>query len=418
MLKSFIEVAPESHFPIQNLPYGAYMTPDGETHLCTAIGEQLVDLFELDESGLIDGPLLGGQMIFQDSTLNYFMSMGKEAWMEARATLQALLSSSNPILRDDPVLRERVFKDRHSARMMLPVQIGDYTDFYSSEQHARNVGSMFRDPENALLPNWKHLPVGYHGRASSIVISGTDLHRPKGQVMDQDSEQPAFKASERVDFELEMGFFTGPGNTLGNPITVDQAEDHIFGLALLNDWSARDIQKWEYQPLGPFLAKNWATTISPWIVTMEALSPFKIPLGKQTPEPLVYLKEKAPSSYDIHLEVSLKSKKLDRPFTLCSTNYREVYWSMAQQLAHHTVTGCNVQPGDLYGSGTISGAEKNSYGSMLELAWNGADPVELPSGEIRSFLEDGDEVILSAYADANEYRIGFGEARGTILPPL
>ena len=416
MLTSFIDVSPDSHFPIQNLPYGAFETSEGEIHLCSAIGDYVIDLYVLDETGFFDGPLLSNQFVFQDSTLNYFMSLGKPAWQEARKTLQSLLSADNHNLRDDHGFREQLFIPQEEVNMVLPVQIGDYTDFYSSEQHARNVGTMFRDPENALLPNWKHLPVGYHGRASSIVISGTDLHRPKGQIIPKNSEQPVFKPSENLDFELEVGFLTGPGNKLGNSISVDDAEDHIFGLVLVNDWSARDIQKWEYQPLGPFLAKSWATSVSPWIITMEALEPFRTPCPEQSPKPLAYLHQENRTTFDINLEVSLKTEKLSEPYKLCSSNFKNLYWTIAQQLAHQTVSGCNVQPGDLYASGTISGPTEDSYGSMLELAWKGTKPIELPSGEERAFIEDGDEVIMTGFAQGKEFRIGFGEVRGRILP--
>ncbi len=418
MLKSFIEVDSDSHFPIQNLPYGAYETEQGDIHLCSAIGEYIVDLFVLDEEGLFDGPELNNQYAFQDSSLNYFMSLGKPAWMEARNTVQSLLSADSEILRDDALLRQRVFKKRNSVELVMPVQIGDYTDFYSSEQHARNVGSMFRDPDNALLPNWKHLPVGYHGRASSIVLSGTDLCRPKGQTIPNDSEQPIFGPSQKLDFELEMGFLTGPGNKLGHSISVHEAEEHIFGLVLVNDWSARDIQKWEYQPLGPFLAKSWATSISPWIVTMEALEPFRMACPEQNPQPLDYLHQTTRTTFDIQLEVHLKTEKLKQPHRICSTNFKHLYWTMAQQLAHQTVAGCNVQPGDLYASGTISGNEDDSYGSMLELTWNGTSPLTLPSGEKRSFLEDEDKVIMTGYAKGDGFKIGFGEVAGKILPAI
>src|SRR5690554_3933973 len=284
LLKSFIEVESTSHFPIQNLPYGAFETTDGEIHLCSAIGDYIIDLFVLDEEGLFDSPALKNQYVFQDSSLNYFMSLGKSVWHEARMKLQELLSEDNPTLRDNEALRERVFVLQDDVDLILPVQIGDYTDFYSSEQHAFNVGKMFRGEENALMPNWKHLPVGYHGRASSVVISGTDLYRPKGQTIPNDSDTPVFGPSKLLDFELEMGFFSGPGNELGDPVDVNEAEDHVFGLVLVNDWSARDIQKWEYQPLGPFLAKNWATSISPWIIPLEALEPFRIDCKPQDPK--------------------------------------------------------------------------------------------------------------------------------------
>ncbi|MEX0608074.1 MAG: fumarylacetoacetase [Balneolaceae bacterium] len=416
MLKSFIEVPADSHFPIQNLPYSAFKTEDGEIHLCSAIGEYIIDLFVLDEEGLFDGPELRSQFAFQDSTLNFFMGMGKSAWSEARKSLQSLLSEENPALRDNDALRNRVFHSISEVELVLPVEIGDYTDFYSSEQHARNVGTMFRDPENALMPNWKHLPVGYHGRASSVVISGTDLHRPKGQTIPKDSDTPVFGPCKLLDFELEMGFFSGPGNMLGDTIPINEAEDHIFGLSLVNDWSARDIQKWEYQPLGPFLAKNWATSISPWIITTEALEPFRIKSPEQNPEPLEYLQQKNRSTFDIQLEVFLKSEKMDDAYKICTSNFKNLYWTMAQQLAHHSITGCNIQPGDLYASGTISGPTENSYGSMLELAWKGTKPIKLPNGEERKFIQDGDEVMMAGFAEGDGYRIGFGEVKGKILP--
>ncbi|MCP9291118.1 fumarylacetoacetase [Gracilimonas sediminicola] len=418
MLKSFIEVDADSHFPIQNLPYGAYETEQGEIHLCSAIGEYIIDLFALDEEGLFDGPVLNNQYAFQDSTLNYFMSLGKSAWTEARETLQSLLYANNETLRDDALLRQRVFKKRDDVRLVMPVQIGDYTDFYSSEQHARNVGSMFRDPDNALLPNWKHLPVGYHGRASSIVLSGTDIHRPKGQTKPDNTDQPIFGPSQKLDFELEMGFLTGSGNKLGHNIPVQEAEDHIFGLVLVNDWSARDIQKWEYQPLGPFLAKSWATSVSPWIITMEALEPFRTVCPQQDHKPLDYLNQPDRTTFDIQLDVFLKTENQSKPHRICSTNFKHLYWTMAQQLAHQTVSGCNVKPGDLYASGTISGPEADSYGSMLELTRNGTHPLTLPSGEGRSFLEDGDEVIMSGFAQGEGFKVGFGEVTGKILPAI
>lgn len=416
MQSSFIDVKEDSHFPIQNLPYSAYRTESDEIHLCSAIGDYLIDLFILDEAGLFDGPLLDGQFAFQDSSLNYFMSLGKEAWQEARATLQALLSDSNDILREDDLLRDRVFVPIDSAEMVLPMQIGDYTDFYSSEQHAFNIGTMFRGPDNALMPNWKHLPVGYHGRASSIILSGEDIHRPKGQILPADSETPVYDACKLLDFELEMGFVAGVGNKLGTRIDVNEAEDHIFGLVLVNDWSARDIQKWEYQPLGPFLAKNFATSISPWIVSLDALEPFRIPCEDQDPKPLEYLDQKNRSTFDITLEVAIQGEKMKQPQTVCRSNYKNLYWTMSQQLAHQTVTGCNVQPGDLYASGTISGKTEDSYGSMLELAWRGTKPISLNNEEERTFLQDGDRVVMTGYAEGDGYRIGFGKVDTRILP--
>ena len=417
-LTSFIDVDSDSHFPIQNLPYGvAESKSSGEHFICTAIGDYVVNLAELESAGLFDGPELGGQNVFQGDTLNDFMGMGRSVWTEARSTISSLLSADKSTLRDDEELREKVLIPMDDVTMKLPVEIGDYTDFYSSEPHATNVGTMFRGPENALKPNWKHLPVGYHGRASSIVVSGTELHRPKGQILPPDSDDtPIFDACKLCDFELEMGFLTGPGNELGEPIPVNEAEDHIFGLMLVNDWSARDIQKWEYVPLGPFLAKNWATTVSPWIVTLDALEPFRTAGPEQDPEPLPYLQSEGDWTFDINLDVYLQGEEMDEPHQICASNAKNLYWNVAQQLAHQTITGCNVRPGDLYASGTISGESEDSYGSMLELSWKGENPLQFPNGEDRTFLEDGDTVTMTGYADTDDYRIGFGEVTGKVLP--
>lgn len=415
-LQSFIDVEADSHFPIQNLPYGVCRPKSGgKIFTCTAIGKYVLNLTELEKAGVFDGPNLDGKRVFEESTLNKFMSLGREAWLEARTVISNLLSADEPTLRDNESLRSKVLVHQDEVEMLLPVDIGDYTDFYSSEQHAFNVGTMFRGPENALKPNWKHLPVGYHGRASSVVVSGTDLHRPQGQILDEDGETPIFHASKLLDFELEMGFLTGPGNALGDPISVSKAKDHIFGLMLVNDWSARDIQKWEYQPLGPFLAKNWATSVSPWIVTLDALEPFKTTGPEQEPKPLPYLQTKE-GWYDINLDVYLQGENMDEPHKVAASNYRNLYWSMQQQLAHQTITGCNVKPGDLYASGTISGETEDSYGSMLELSWKGEKPLKFPNGEERTFIRDGDTVTMTGYAQGEGYRVGFGEVTGKILP--
>lgn len=417
-LKSFIEVKPDSHFPIQNLPYGVARPKNGgEVFICTAIGDFVVNLAELSAAGVFDGPELDGKRVFSESTLNNFMALGHKAWAEARTYISNLLDANEPSLRDNESLKKRVITPMKEVEMLLPMDIGDYTDFYSSEPHATNVGTMFRGPENALKPNWKHLPVGYHGRASSVVVSGTDLHRPQGQVLPPDSnDTPVFGASQRLDFELEMGFVTGQGNALGEPIPVSQAHKHIFGMMLVNDWSARDIQKWEYVPLGPFLAKNWATSVSPWIVPLAALEPFRIEGPEQTnPEPLPYLKTNDNWTFDITLEVTLQGEGMDKPHKICGSNAKNLYWNICQQLAHQTITGCNVQPGDLYASGTISGEDEDSYGSLLELSWNGEKPLKL-NGEERIFLEDGDRVTMTGYTESGDYRIGFGEVTGKILP--
>ncbi len=415
-LKSFIDVDSESHFPIQNLPYGVCRpNSGGKVFICTAIGDYVVNLDILEEDGVFDGPELDGKRVFNESSLNKFMALGHKAWAEARATISNLLDADEPTLRDNESLRNQVILPMNEVEMMMPVQVGDYTDFYSSEQHATNVGTMFRGPENALKPNWKHLPVGYHGRASSIVISGTELHRPQGQTNPNSQEKPVFGPCKLLDFELEVGFITGQGNALGEPISVKNAKEHIFGMVLVNDWSARDIQKWEYVPLGPFLAKNWATSISPWIVPLDALEPFQTDGPEQIPEPLPYLQSKD-GWYDIELEVNLQGEKMDEPHRICHTNYKNLYWSMNQQLAHQTITGCNVQPGDLYASGTISGENEAEYGSMLELSWKGEKPLQFPNGEERTFIEDGDTVTLTGFGQADGYRVGFGDVSGKILP--
>lgn len=417
-MESFIDVSPDSHFPIQNLPYGVCRPKNGgEAFIGTAIGDYVLNLAELEAAGVFDGPELDGKRVFRELTLNKFMSLGHKAWAEARSTIRTLLDADEPSLRDNQSLRERVLIPQENVEMMRPVDIGDYTDFYSSEQHAINVGTMFRGADNALKPNWKHLPVGYHGRSSSVVISGTDLHRPRGQILPPGSEDtPVFEASKLLDFELELGFFTGPGNSLGDPLSIKEAHNHIFGFVLVNDWSARDIQKWEYEPLGPFLAKNWATSISPWVVPLAALEPFRIKGPEQNPEPLPYLRSEENWNFDINLEVYLQSEKMKTSHKVSATNAKNLYWNCSQLLAHQSITGCNIQPGDLYASGTISGRDEDSYGSMLELSWKGEKPLEFPNGEQRTFLEDGDRVTMTGYARADGYRVGFGEVTGKVLP--
>jgi fumarylacetoacetase len=376
-----------------------------------AIGDFVLDLSVLSEAGL-----LSSYDVFAEPSLNAFMACGPQAWGEVRATLQYLLDEETPTLRGNRRLRERALIPMQDVTMHLPVAVGDYTDFYSSKQHASNVGSIFRDKNNPLLPNWLHLPVAYHGRASSLVVSGTPIRRPRGQTKRPDETTPRFGPSRELDFELEIGYFIGQGNNLGEPIPVTQADRHLFGLVLVNDWSARDVQRWEYVPLGPFLAKNFGTSISPWVVPFAALQPFRFAGPKQDPAPLPYLQSDEASAYDISLEVKLQTTAMAEAHTISRTNFREMYWSINQQVAHHTVTGCNLRLGDLLASGTLSGNEKNSYGSLLELAWAGQEPIELPTGERRSFLEDGDTVILTGYAQGDGYRIGLGEVRGKILP--
>ncbi|KAM4748576.1 fumarylacetoacetase [Rhinophrynus dorsalis] len=413
---SFIPVEANSDFPIQNLPYGIFSTQDEPRHrIGVAIGDQILDLSVI--SHLFTGPFMSGnQDVLKQPVLNNFMALGHNAWRETRQVLQRLLSSSEPLLRDNQELRARAFVPQSKASLHLPANIGDYTDFYSSKDHATNVGIMFRGKDNALMPNWLHLPVGYHGRASSVVVSGTPVRRPNGQTRPSDDKPPIFGACKLLDFELEMAFFVGPGNPLGKPIPIHKADEHIFGMVLMNDWSARDIQKWEYVPLGPFLSKNFATTISPWVVPMEALMPFVLPNPVQDPLPLPYLQDDMNYTFDINLGVSLKGEEIKEPVSICRSNFKHIYWTMKQQLAHHTVTGCNLQPGDLLGSGTISGPDPGSFGSMLELSWRGSKPIDLGAGQTRTFLKDGDTVVLTGYCQGEGYRVGFGHCSGTVLP--
>lgn len=418
LIRSFIEVKPESHFPIQNLPYGVFRDKDNKNpRVGVAIGDYVLDLSVLDESGFFDETEVKGKRVFHQPSLNKFMQMGKNAWKNVRRIIQHLLREDVPTLRDDQSLRSKALKLQKNIELLLPVEIKNYTDFYASKEHASNVGTIFRGKENSLMPNWVHLPVGYHGRASSVVLSGTDIYRPQGQTRPPGSNDPVFGPSKQLDFELEMGYFIGTGNELGTPISVEEAEDHIFGLVLVNDWSARDIQSWEYQPLGPFLSKNFATSISPWVVPLEALEPFRVDGPVQDPEPLPYLRTTKPNSFDIHLEVFLKGENMKEPLLISSSNYKYLYWSMSQQIAHHTITGCNLQTGDLMATGTISGPKKESRGCLLELTWRGAEPIQFDNGEQRVWLEDGDEVIMTGWCQGEGYRIGFGEVRGRILPP-
>jgi fumarylacetoacetase len=412
-LKSFVPVPRDSHFPIQNLPYGVFTTPANYSpRIGVAIGDQVLDLSVLEQAGLLD--IVPGEQLFNRPTLNPFIERGPDAWRRAREAIGDLLHEKNARLRDDARLRARAFAPQAAARMLLPLSIPGYTDFYSSKEHATNVGSMFRDPQHALLPNWLYVPIAYNGRASSIVVSGTPVLRPNGQTKRPDARQPVFGPCRKLDFELEMAFIVGLGNALGEPVAIDSALQHVFGMVLLNDWSARDIQQWEYIPLGPFNSKTFATSISPWVVTIEALEPFRVEGPVQAPAPLPYLATTGPQAYDIHLEAALAPAG-KAPTTISRTNFRTMYWSIAQQLAHHTVSGCNTRVGDLMGSGTISGATPDSYGSLLELTQNGARPLRLPNGAERTFLEDDDELILTGFAQGKDYRVGFGEVRGRIV---
>ena len=409
---SWLKVDRNSDFPIQNIPFGVFLTKDDITTIGSRIGNYAIDLAALHQLGYFEGIPLTDDMFMQDN-LNDFISDGRTTWRLIRNRIADLFDEQSPKLRDNKKHCNEIIFDIDNVEMLLPVQIGDYTDFYSSKEHAMNVGSMFRDPENALFPNWLHLPVGYHGRASSIVVSGNKIRRPLGQTMPQGATSPVFGPCKLLDFEVEMAFITTDGNKLGKSIPLAEARENIFGMVLLNDWSARDIQKWEYVPLGPFLGKSFATTISPWIVTLDALEPFRVAGPVQDPKPLPYLEEEGKTSYDIHLQTSIKPKKQEETL-VCTTNFKNLYWSIAQQLAHQTVNGCNVRSGDLYGSGTISGKEKDSYGSMLELTWGGKNPIKMNDGTERKFIKDGDSVIIRGYCQNDEVRLGFGECIGKI----
>ena len=411
--RSFIQVAKDSHFPIQNLPYGVFTTPANYSpRVGVAIGDQVMDLSLLEQEGLLE--VAPGERLFNRQTLNGFIERGPDAWRRARTMISDLLRQENGRLRDDARLRARAFTSQSAAKMLLPLAIPSYTDFYSSKEHATNVGSLFRDPQHALLPNWLYVPIAYNGRASSIVVSGTPVMRPNGQTKRTDSKRPLFGPSRKLDFELEMAFVVGVGNTLGEPIPVDRALEHVFGMVLMNDWSARDLQQWEYIPLGPFNSKSFATSISPWVVTMDALEPFRVEAPVQDPAPLPYLETQGPQAYDIQLEAALAPAG-KRASTITRTNFRTMYWTIAQQLAHHTVSGCNARVGDLVGSGTISGETRDACGSLLEITRNGAEPLRLPDGTERTFLEDDDEVILTGWAQGKDYRVGFGDVRGRVV---
>jgi len=414
--KSWLHVPQNSDFPIQNIPFGVFLTKDDVITIGTRIGDFAIDMGALQRLNYFEGIELTDDMFMQD-TLNDFISDGKKTWRLVRNRLAEIFDENNPILRDHEAHKTEIIFDIKDVEMQLPVHIGDYTDFYSSKEHATNVGKMFRDPENALLPNWLHLPVGYHGRSSSIIPSGIPVHRPMGQTLPNGETQPVFGASKLVDFELEMAFITTDANQLGEPIPVEEAEEYIFGMVLFNDWSARDIQKWEYVPLGPFLAKNFASSISPWIVTMDALEPFRVKSPDQSPTPLPYLQQKGKKAFDINLEVRIKPENSTEK-TVSKSNFKYLYWTMAQQLAHHTSNGCKVNSGDMMGSGTISGSTPDSFGSMLELTWGGKNPIEMNDGTERKFINDFDTVIIKGYCENQDVRIGFGEVSSQLLPPF
>ena len=414
--KSWIPIPENSDFPIQNIPFGVFITKEDVITIGTRIGNSAIDMGALQQLGYFEGIDLTDDMFMQD-TLNDFISDGKKTWRLVRNRLAEIFDSENPKLRDNQKHKDIVIFDIKDIEMLLPVQIGDYTDFYSSKEHATNVGKMFRDPENALLPNWLHIPVGYHGRSSTIVPSGVAVRRPNGQTLPAGATVPVFGPSKLVDFELETAFITTDANLMGEPIPVDQAEEYIFGMVLFNDWSARDIQKWEYVPLGPFLAKNFASSISPWIVTMDALEAFRVKGPEQSPTPLPYLQQTGENAFDINLQVAIKPE--DSVETVVSnSNFKYMYWSMSQQLAHHTINGCRVNSGDMMGSGTISGPTPDSFGSMLELTWGGKNPIILNDGTERKFINDNDTVIIRGYCQNENIRIGFGECASKLLPAV
>jgi fumarylacetoacetase len=411
---SWVEIPIDSDFPIQNLPYGIIKSDKG-IRVASRIGDYAIDILELYDLNYFSTIKGVSRELFSSDSLNNFISMGKEFWTTFRIRLFELFEKSNTELRDHQNIREKILIPLKLLTVLMPVKVGDYTDFYSSIEHATNVGTMFRDPDNALLPNWKHLPVGYHGRSSSIIVSGTSVHRPKGQIKNNEVENPIFSESRLLDFELEVAFITGKENEFGNAVPINETDDYIFGLVLFNDLSARDIQKWEYVPLGPFLSKSFGSVISPWIVTMDALAPFKIKGPKQEPAVLPYLTTTGEKNYDINLEVYIHPEH-KVAHKVCSSNYKYMYWNMNQQLAHQTINGCNIRIGDMYGSGTISGPTPDSYGSLLELSWKGTKPIVFNDGTTRRFLEDNDTIIFKGHAEKNGLRIGFGECVTKILP--
>ena len=413
-LRSFIAINPASDFPIQNLPYGVFSAKDGlAPRVGVAIGEYVLDLWELAQDCRID---VVEPAVFAAPSLNPFMALGPKVWSTTRARISELLRADHGELRDNPELRQRALVPLSDVKLHMPLTVAGYTDFYSSKEHATNVGVMFRGKDNALQPNWLHMPIGYNGRASTVVVSGTKVRKPRGQLKPPTADAPSFGPCKRLDFELEMGVVIGQPSAMGEMLTEAQAEQMIFGFVILNDWSARDIQQWEYVPLGPFQAKAFATSISPWVVTREALEPFRLRGPVQDPEPLPYLRQTQPNNFDLELDVSLRASGMNEAKTICHTNFKYMYWSSVQQLVHHASSGCAMNVGDLLGSGTISGPEKHQRGSLLEISWNGSEPVELASGIKRSFLEDGDSLVMRGWCQGDGYRVGFGAVEGTILP--
>jgi fumarylacetoacetase len=409
--KSWLEISSDSDFSIHNFPFGIYSDKEVKHHACSAIGDYIIDLFELESRDLLDM----NRSVFEQPYLNDFIELGKPLTSRVRLRLIELFTDENSVLKTDSVFFHKVCKKQSDVKMLMPVRVGDYTDFYSSIDHATNVGTMFRDPNNALLPNWKHLPVGYHGRASSIRVSGHSFHRPKGQQKPADAELPVFGASKLLDIELETAFVIGKATEMGDSVSTEKADDYIFGMLLFNDWSARDIQTWEYVPLGPFLAKNFASTVSPWIVTLEALEPFRVKGYEQVPKLLPYLEYEGNKNIDINLEVYLKPHNGEENL-ICTSNYKYMYYTMEQQLAHHTINGCNINVGDMMASGTISGPRAHEFGSMLELTWRGTKPIKLSDGTERKFVNDNDTITIRGFCKKDGMRVGFGECTATVLP--
>jgi len=414
--RSWVESAnvAECDFSLQNLPFGVFSTEDEGPRCGVALGDRIVDLAVLEKASLVRaGGAAAGAAVFDRAELNGFMALGPSAWGSVRAELSDLFDANNDRLRNNASLRDRALVPMDGATMHLPFFVRSYTDFYASREHATNVGTMFRGADKALPPNWLHVPIGYNGRASTVVVSGTEVTRPRGQSLEVGAERPAFGPSTRLDIELELGAVVGTGTALGQTVTVAEADEMIFGYVLLNDWSARDIQKWEYQPLGPFQGKAFATTVSPWVVTREALAPFRVAAPDRVEPLLPYLHEPGPNNFDIHLEVDIAPRG-GAPTTVSRSNAKHLYYSSAQQLAHHASSGCAMCTGDLLGSGTISGPDKGSYGSLLELTWGGKEPLALPGGETRTFLEDGDTAVLRGWSQGEGFRVGFGRCTGTI----
>ena len=409
-MKSWLDIPSNSDFSIHNLPFGIFSTKKKTKRVGIAIGNYVIDLLVCNSLDVFN-ELKIQNSVFENNFLNNFIELGKDLTSQVRETIQFELTNVGSKLKNN----SDCIISMDLVEMHLPVKVGDYTDFYSSIEHASNIGSMFRDPSNPLLPNWKHIPVGYHGRASSIIVSGTNIQRPKGQILPVNSETPIFSSSKRIDFELEMGYIIGKNTELGSSVSTSDAEDYIFGKVLFNDWSARDIQKWEYVPLGPFLGKSFASSISPWVVTLQALTPFKVKGPIQDPEVLDYLKFDGMKNYDINLSVSITPENSNIESVVCKSNFKFMYWNMIQQVAHHTVNGCNLNVGDMMASGTISGHNKDSYGSMLELSWGGKNPIELTDGSKRTFINDLDTITMRGYCEKNDIRVGFGEVKSKLL---